>query len=146
MNGNDTTIEISNNNSTETNSNNLKKRIHITHTISSYWFRNIPKDTSFRTEPKDRCPSLLSEYIDTNICLTDAGFRGDYDEYAMFDNVVTQVKNYAIIYYPIIGIVSVASLILAYLFLKCFKRHQLEKKGYNDNQKILNDNEGFVEI
>jgi len=131
-------------NSTDTGD--LRKRFHTTHSVSSYWFRNIAKNTNIKTEPKDRCPSLLSEYTTNNICLSDTYFRGDYDEYAMFDDVVTQVKKYAVIYYPIIGCVILGSFILALIFLKYLKRRRLEKKGYSDNQKILDDNEGFVEI
>jgi len=140
---------IVNGNSTDTagaGENNLRKRNHVSHTISSYWFRNIPRNTNFKIVPKDGCPSVLSKYVTNNICLSDMYFKGDYDEYAAFDDVMTQVKNYAIIYYPIIGAVVVFSLILGYIFLRMYRRRQLEKKGYNDNQKILHDNEGFVEF
>jgi len=126
--------------------NQLRKRSHVSHTVSSYWFRNIPRNTNFKVVSKDGCPSVLSEYVKENICLTDIDFKGDYDEYAAFDDVMTQVKNYAIIYYPIIGVVTVISLILGYIFLKMLRRRHLEKKGFSDNQKILNDNEGFVEF
>lgn len=151
MNGNDTVIENdttdeSNNNSSDINDNLTKRSHSSSHSNSSYWFRNIPRNTQFKIEPKDRCPSLLFEYIGNNVCLSDVNFKGDYEDYAMFDDVITQVKNYAIIYYPIIGIITVCSLVLAYIFLRCFKKHQLEKKGYHDNHKKSNDTEGFVEI
>ncbi|OUM57469.1 hypothetical protein PIROE2DRAFT_70068 [Piromyces sp. E2] len=153
-NGNTTLVEenISNSNNTTANQNDattknqLRKRNHVSHTVSSYWFRNIPRNTNFKVIPKDECPSSLLDYVSNNVCLSDMYFKGDYDEYAAFDDVMTQVKNYAIIYYPIIGIVAVISLILGYVFLKMFRKHQLEKKGYNDNQKILHDNEGFVQF
>jgi len=124
----------------------LRKRNHISHSISSYWFRNVPRDTNIKREPNNRCPSLLYEYTSNNICLSDANFSGDYDEYAKFDDVMTQVKEYAIIYYPIIGAVVLLSLILGFVFLRLYKKRQLEKKGYSDNQKILHDTEGFVEF
>jgi hypothetical protein len=139
-------------NSTATDSNNiqnnekLRKRYHITHSVSSYWFRNIPRDTNIKRIPNNRCPSLLSEYVSNNICLSDASFSGDYDEYAKFDDVMTQVKNYAVIYYPIIGVVVLASLIIGFIFIKIYRKRQLERKGYNDSQKILHDTEGFVEF
>jgi len=151
-----TTTSIQGNNTTTGNSgivgNNtvnmvdLRKRFHLSHTNSSYWFRNVIKETNIKTEPNTRCPSLLSEYVSTNICLSDDNFTGDYDEYAKFDDVMTQFKNYAYIYYPVIGVVAIASLILAYIFLKLYKKRQLKKKGYNDSQKILHDTEGFVEF
>jgi hypothetical protein len=125
---------------------NLRKRAHTTHSVSSYWFRNIPRDTNIKKEPNDRCPSLLSEYVTNNICLSDSSFSGDYDEYAKFDNVMTQFKKYALIYYPIIGIVVIASVILGFIFLRYYKRRQLDKKGFSDNQKVVNDNAGFVEF
>ncbi|ORX56518.1 hypothetical protein BCR36DRAFT_580828 [Piromyces finnis] len=134
------------NDTENTEANKLRKRNHISHNVSSYWFRNIPRNTNFKIIPKEGCPSVLSSYVTNNICLSDVYFKGDYDEYAAFDDVMTQVKNYAIIYYPIIGIVVIFSLILGFIFLKMFRKRQLEKKGYNDNQKILYDNEGFMEF
>jgi len=146
QNNTQTTINGNNTDANNVQGNELRKRFHVSHSVSSYWFRNIPKDTNFRIQPKTRCPSLLSEYVTNDICLSDVSFKGDYDEYAMFDDVMTQVKNYAIIYYPIIGVVSIISLVFAYIFLKMLRKRQLERKGYNDSQKILHDTEGFVEF
>ncbi|ORX85450.1 hypothetical protein BCR32DRAFT_265621 [Anaeromyces robustus] len=158
---NDTTTENTNDNNGEGNNNtddnntvdlskrflvDLSKRFHVTHDNSSYWFRNVAKNTNIKTEPNARCPSLLSEYVTNNICLNDVNFSGDYDEYAKFDDVMTQFKNYALIYYPIIGIVGIASIVLAFIFLRIFKKRQLKRKGYNDSQKVLHDTEGFVEF
>jgi len=147
--GGNSTVTENNTNTNTTQAveqNKLRKRNHVSHTVSSYWFRNIPRNTNFKIVPKDGCPTLLSQYVTENICLTDMDFKGDYDEYAAFDDVMTQVKNYAIIYYPIIGTVIVISLILGFIFLRWLRKRQLARKGFNDDQKILHDTDGFVQF
>lgn len=142
---NSTTYQINNINSTKS-SPTKRSFLYQNSQTSGYWFRNLALNNDYKTNNETECPSRLHKFLASNVCLSDKHFYGDYDDYAAFDSIISQIKNYSVLYYHIIGFVCLLSVILAFVFLKLYRKHLHKRREFSDGHKVNGKNEGFVEI
>ncbi|KAG4089356.1 hypothetical protein H8356DRAFT_1055114 [Neocallimastix lanati (nom. inval.)] len=101
-----------------------------------YWFRNIATESPIHMTSNTQCPTHLPDILTQSVCINIDGFYNDYGDYSLFDDEVTVVKNYFLIYWYYIAfgiciIIGISSITYFYLKRKFFKR---TNKGFSKKE------------